>query len=237
MQDFAMRYWRDQGAPLEKLRMGFATYGRTFRLSALSGASGAAAPASGPGSAGKYTREAGFWSYYEVCTFLQGTSAKWIDDQKVPYATKGHEWVGFDNKESFETKVNYLKENRFGGAFVWALDLDDFTGQFCVQGKDPLIKHLSTLLNIGVPPVSQNTTHEPGKTTTTASTAASHATRPHVVPTVPSEFCVGKLDGLYVNPDDPTTYIHCSNGGTYVMNCPDGTVYNPGCLCCDWPKN
>ncbi|XP_042606877.1 acidic mammalian chitinase-like [Cyprinus carpio] len=221
--DFAMRYWRDQGAPLEKLRMGFATYGRTFRLSALSGASGAAAPANGSGSAGKYTREAGFWSYYEVCTFLQGTSVKWIDDQKVPYATKGLEWVGFDNKESFETKVNYLKENRFGGAFVWALDLDDFTGQFCAQGKDPLIKHLSTLLNIDFSPVSPNPTHEPKETT------ASNA--------VSSEFCVGKLDGLYVNPEDPTTFIQCSNGGTYVMNCPDGTVYNPGCLCCDWPKN
>uniref|UniRef100_A0A673M8G8 Acidic mammalian chitinase n=1 Tax=Sinocyclocheilus rhinocerous TaxID=307959 RepID=A0A673M8G8_9TELE len=198
--DFAMRYWRDQGAPVEKLRMGFATYGRTFRLSALSGASGAGAPASGPGSAGKYTREPGFWSYYEVCTFLQGTSVKWIDDKKVPYATKGLEWVGFDNKESFETKVNYLKENRFGGAFVWALDLDDFTGQFCEQGKYPLIGHLT-----------------------------SNA--------VPSEFCVGKLDGLYINPDNPTTFIQCSNGGTYVMHCPDGTVYNPGCLCCDWPKN
>lgn len=233
--DFAMTYWRDQGAPVEKLRMGFATYGRTFRLS--SGTSGPGAPANGPGSSGKYTKEAGFWSYYEVCTFLQETSVKWINDQKVPYATKGHEWVGFDNKESFETKVNYLKKNRFGGAFVWALDLDDFTGQFCEQGKYPLIGHLSTLLNIDFPPVSPNTTHEPGKTTTTASTAVSHATRPHVVPTAPSEFCVAKTDGLYVNPDDPKTYIQCSNGRTFVMPCGVGTVFNPGCLCCDWPKN
>ncbi|XP_059384618.1 acidic mammalian chitinase-like [Carassius carassius] len=147
--DFAMKYWRDEGAPVEKLRMGFATYGRTFRLSSLSGPSGAGASANGSGSAGKYTREAGFWSYYEVCTFLQGTSVKWIEDQKFPYATKGYEWVGFDNKESFETKVNYLKEEKFGGAFVWALDLDDFTGQFCDQGKYPLIGHLSTLLNRG----------------------------------------------------------------------------------------
>uniref|UniRef100_A0A673M7E7 chitinase n=1 Tax=Sinocyclocheilus rhinocerous TaxID=307959 RepID=A0A673M7E7_9TELE len=241
--DFAMRYWRDQGAPVEKLRMGFATYGRTFRLSALSGASGAGAPASGPGSAGKYTREPGFWSYYEVCTFLQGTSVKWIDDKKVPYATKGLEWVGFDNKESFETKVNYLKENRFGGAFVWALDLDDFTGQFCEQGKYPLIGHLSTLLNIGTSHilikaifVTEEKNH-PGKTTTTASTAVSHATRPHVVPTVPSEFCVAKTDGAYVNPDDPTTFIQCSNGMPIKMDCSVGTVFTPDCLCCDWPKN
>lgn len=59
-----MRYWRDQGAPVEKLNMGFATYGRTFRLSSPS--SGVGAPVSGGASAGHYTREAGFWSYYEV---------------------------------------------------------------------------------------------------------------------------------------------------------------------------
>lgn len=28
-----------------------------------------------------------------------------IEDQKVPYATKQSQWVGYDNKESFETKV------------------------------------------------------------------------------------------------------------------------------------
>ncbi|KAK2885731.1 hypothetical protein QQF64_020835 [Cirrhinus molitorella] len=244
--DFAMKYWKDQGTPVEKLRMGFATYGRTFRLPSLSAASGVGALANGPGSAGTYTREAGFWSYYEVCTFLQGTTVQWIDDQKVPYATKGQDWVGFDNKESFQTKVNYLKENRFGGAFVWALDLDDFTGQFCGQGRYPLIGHLRTLLNNDFPPnttsvspnttpAPPNTTHEPGKTPTTASTAVSQATRSHVVPTAPSEFCAAKVDGLYVNPDDPTTFIQCSNTRTFVQSCPAKTVFNPNCLCCDWP--
>ncbi|RVE70893.1 hypothetical protein OJAV_G00068510 [Oryzias javanicus] len=68
--DFAMKYWRDQGAPPEKLLVGLATYGRSFWMSTP--ASGVGAPASGPASAGPYTREAGILSYYEVCTFLQG---------------------------------------------------------------------------------------------------------------------------------------------------------------------
>lgn len=68
MQDFAMKYWRDQGTPVEKLRMGFAAYGRTFRLA--SAASGVGAPASVPASAGTFTREAGFWSYYEVLSSI-----------------------------------------------------------------------------------------------------------------------------------------------------------------------
>lgn len=59
-----MRYWRDQGAPVEKLRMGFATYGRTFLLASQE--NGVGAPANGPASAGPYTREGGFWSSYEV---------------------------------------------------------------------------------------------------------------------------------------------------------------------------
>lgn len=146
-----MKYWRDQGAPAEKLIVGLTTYGRTFRLS--SAATGLGAPASGPASAGPFTREPGFWSYYEVsegstvtvqqwghsnntklnliyiqliqsqhkgfqtikfnyflsfiqiCTFLQGGSLHWTDEQMVPYATKGNEWVGFDNKRSLEIKV------------------------------------------------------------------------------------------------------------------------------------
>lgn len=41
----------------------------------------------------------------QVCTFLKGTTIQWIEDQKVPYATKNNEWVGFDTQESYETKV------------------------------------------------------------------------------------------------------------------------------------
>lgn len=63
-QDFAMTYWRDKGTPVEKLNMGFATYGRTFQLSTTSSQVGA--PTSGPAAAGAFTRESGFWSYYEV---------------------------------------------------------------------------------------------------------------------------------------------------------------------------
>ncbi|XP_064162209.1 acidic mammalian chitinase-like [Anguilla rostrata] len=127
--DFAMRYWRGQGAPAEKLHMGFTTFGRSFTLS--SSDQGPGAPARGSASAGPYVQEMGLWSYYEICSFIQGTTVQWIEEQQVPYAVKGDEWVGFDNHRSFEAKAQYLKNNNFGGAFVWALDMDDFEGQFC----------------------------------------------------------------------------------------------------------
>ncbi|XP_030623567.1 acidic mammalian chitinase-like [Chanos chanos] len=248
--DFAMKYWRDQGTPVEKLRMGFPTYGRTFRLT--SAANGVGAPAGGPASAGPYTREAGFWSYYEICTFTQGGTTQWIEEQKVPYATKGNEWVGFDSKESYEIKVRYLRANKFGGAFVWALDLDDFAGQFCRQGNYPLISYLRHLLNNGSNPVPP-TTHIPEGNTTKQTTLAP-TTRPvnstgHPIKTTPttnstttkstaapgSRFCATRLDGLYPNPDNPKTFYHCANGITYIQPCPAGTVYNDRCKCCDWP--
>ncbi|XP_053338997.1 acidic mammalian chitinase-like isoform X1 [Clarias gariepinus] len=147
--NYSMTYWKNQGAPVEKLRMGFAMYGRSFQLSSTKKA--LRAPSSGPGSAGNYTRESGILSFYEVCSFLKGASTHWIEDQKVPYATKGNQWVGFGNSQSFEIKVAYLKENNFGGAFVWALDLDDFTGHFCGQGKYPFISLLKNLLKNGLP--------------------------------------------------------------------------------------
>lgn len=46
-------------------------------------------------------------------------------------------------------KIKYLQEHSFGGAFVWALDLDDFSGYFCGQGNYPLVNNLKKLLILG----------------------------------------------------------------------------------------
>ncbi|XP_042321172.1 acidic mammalian chitinase-like isoform X2 [Sceloporus undulatus] len=61
--EYAMKYWKDNGAPPEKLMMGFPTYGRTFKLSGSN--TGIGAPASGGGSPGVYTKESGILAYYE----------------------------------------------------------------------------------------------------------------------------------------------------------------------------
>ncbi|KAF5903453.1 acidic mammalian chitinase-like, partial [Clarias magur] len=61
--NYSMTYWKNQGAPVEKLMMGFAMYSRSFQLS--SSESALRAPTSGPGSAGKYTNESGVLSFYE----------------------------------------------------------------------------------------------------------------------------------------------------------------------------
>ncbi|XP_069560279.1 LOW QUALITY PROTEIN: acidic mammalian chitinase-like [Brachyistius frenatus] len=251
--DFCMKYWREHGAPPEKLMLGFATYGRTFRTSTA--ANGVGALASGPAAAGTYTREPGFWSYYEICTFIQGGSVHCIDDQMVPYAIKGNEWVNFDNRQSFEIKAQYLKDNKFGGAFIWALDLDDFAGQFCGQGNYPLIGYLRTLLDSDPPILPPVTTHPPvivtnhtlpaDTTTAAAATAASSATSatPHppstststakttTISVSGSDFCDRKADGLYVNDKDKSIFYQCSNGHTIIHRCPVNLVFNDKAPC------
>uniref|UniRef100_A0A7N5K0L5 GH18 domain-containing protein n=1 Tax=Ailuropoda melanoleuca TaxID=9646 RepID=A0A7N5K0L5_AILME len=104
--EFAMEYWNSNGAPAEKLLMGFPTYARTFTLSTSDTAVGA--PDSGGGPAGPYTRTPGFLAYYEVCGFLEGATDDWITAQMVPYAVKGGEWVGYDDLKSFNLKAEFV---------------------------------------------------------------------------------------------------------------------------------
>ncbi|XP_078402642.1 acidic mammalian chitinase-like [Cetorhinus maximus] len=144
--DYTMKYWKDQGAPAEKLNVGFPTYGHTFKLTSSDTAVGASSAGAGP--AGPYTKQAGILAYYEICTFLKTGTSKWNAPQVVPYGYKGREWVGYDNVKSFGAKVEWLKKNNFGGAMVWDLAMDDFSGTFCNQGPYPLINTLHTGLGI-----------------------------------------------------------------------------------------
>ncbi|XP_039654294.1 acidic mammalian chitinase-like [Perca fluviatilis] len=234
--DYAMKYWRDQGTPVEKLMMGFAAYGRTFRLTSSN--SGVGAPASGAASAGPFTREAGFWSYYEVCTLLKGTTIQWIDDQKVPYAVKNNEWVGFDTRESYEIKVQYMRDMKYGGAFVWALDLDDFKGEFCGQGSHPLLSHLRKLIDVDMPPLPSTTTKKPAVPTTASPTSTtkkpavtttasptSTTKKPAVTTTAPTTRTTSKPSSTTNAPSTKTTIPIPGRG--FCKDKPDGTYPNP----------
>jgi hypothetical protein len=110
-----------------------------------------------------------FQAYFEICEKLKDNSWKyvWNDQQEVPYAYSNEvftapsaplEWVGFDDVRSIEVKVKYIMNKGLGGAMLWALDMDDFTGDFCNQGKYPLLTtvnhHLNPSLKVKLPPAS-----------------------------------------------------------------------------------
>lgn len=46
-------------------------------------------------------------------------------------------------------QVDYLTSRQLGGAAVWTLDMDDFSGRFCGRGKYPLVSHLRQKLSQG----------------------------------------------------------------------------------------
>ena len=72
LQDYAVHFLKTEGAPLQKIVMAIPTHGRTFTLS--SAQTMVAAPASGPGTPGAFTKKAGTLAYYEVgrISFVSG---------------------------------------------------------------------------------------------------------------------------------------------------------------------
>ncbi|CAH6934233.1 Chil6 [Phodopus roborovskii] len=145
---YIMDNWKNKGAAPEKLIVGFPAYGHTFILSDSS-KTGIGAPSNRGGHPGPYTKKTGLWAYSEICTFLKsGATQVWNAAQQVPYAYHGNEWVGYDNIKSFHIKAQWLKNRRFGGAMIWAIDMDDFTGSFCGQGIFPLTSTLKKTLKL-----------------------------------------------------------------------------------------
>ncbi|XP_047609878.1 chitotriosidase-1 isoform X4 [Phacochoerus africanus] len=222
--DSAVQQWLQKGTPANKLILGMPTYGRSFTL-ASSLDTGVGVPATGPGAPGPFTKEGGLLAYFEVCSW-KGASEHRIKEQKVPYAFQGNQWVGFDDTESFKTKVRYLKQKRLGGAMVWTLDMDDFAGSFCNQGRYPLIKTLQLELNLPYMPLGPPEPEVPA-------------------PDQPSEaehgssfgqdiFCQGKANGLYPNPLDRSRYYSCAEGRLFQQSCPKSLVFSSSCKCCTW---
>lgn len=85
--------------------MGMPLYGRSFTLSS-SRNNGLNAPTSGPGQAGKFTREAGFLAYYEICHSIK--HERWAVRQgDTPSAYKDKQWVSYDDPASIKRKVRY----------------------------------------------------------------------------------------------------------------------------------
>ncbi|XP_072622544.1 oviduct-specific glycoprotein isoform X1 [Vulpes vulpes] len=104
-----------------------------------------------------------------ICSFLQRATKRWIDFQQVPYAYKGKVWVGYDDANSFSSKAMFIKEEHFGGAMVWTLDLDDAKGTFCRTGPFPLVHKLHSLLVQAGGKSTATNTHGKSQNTTTAS--------------------------------------------------------------------
>ena len=105
MQNYAIEYWEELGAPKEKLLLGIPFYGGTYTLTSPHQTQ-VGASSSGPGLAGEYTEEPGFLAYYEVCKgILMNNWDVSEDDRGNFYVVHGDQWIGIDTKTSIAAKV------------------------------------------------------------------------------------------------------------------------------------
>ena len=135
-----VKAWLDAGASADKLVLGLGSYGRSFKLKSKCDFK-VGATSIGKGKAGKYTREGGFLAYYEICTMRFDNHVCTKESSvHAPYGNAGDQWVGYDDQESIAYKINnVMKRYNLKGYMFWALDLDDFTGTVCGQGRYPLM--------------------------------------------------------------------------------------------------
>ncbi|GAB1599458.1 chitinase-3-like protein 1 [Argonauta hians] len=172
-QEWSIEYWIKLGAPKDKLVLGMTAAGNTYTLKNAS-QNGLGAAVAGAGEQGPYTKQIGFLSYYEICNKLKkdNYTYEWDNIQKVPFAYKGKQWIGFDDYKSIQLKTKWLISQKLAGAMLWSLDLDDFSNM-CGKGEFPITKAISyTLINdVGI----DTTTKRPATTTQATTTHAGAA--------------------------------------------------------------
>ena len=223
--DFSAKEWARRGAPLEKLIIGMPVYGRSFTL-ADPAKFDIGAEALGGGKAGRYTGEEGFLSYYEICDFLheENTTLVWDNEQQVPFAYRGNQWVGFDDERSLRTKISWLKTEGFGGVMVWSVDLDDFRG-YCGTGKYPLIKAMSKELEGYAVELAYDGPYETPRgdgTDFVEERQLCEEDEGHV--------------SFHRDKNDCKMYFVCQGTVQHHKTCPTGLVFNENENVCDWPS-
>jgi len=227
--NFTALYWASMGMPRNKIVIGIPFYGRGWKL-ADPLMSGVNAPTSGPSPPAHYTLQSGIAAYYEICGLVneEGTKRTLDPYQYEPYiATSDGIWMGYDDTESIIYKMNWLKQNGFGGAMIWALDMDDFNG-ICPQHggqKYPLLNTINKVLSGKI--VTPPTTPPPPTTKRNpTTTTAARQTRPPSTSRPAPGFCSGKKDGFYPSPSSCNEFLLCLNNNAYSLQCPDDLEFS-----------
>ncbi|XP_033739583.1 chitinase-3-like protein 1 [Pecten maximus] len=257
--EWAAHEYVRKGVPKSMLNIGMALYGRSFTLKDPNN-NGVNAPARGGGNAGHYTMEAGFLAYYEICKMIPNSQKHIIQGQEVPYIVQGNQWVGYDDQQSLIKKVDFVKQEQFGGVMVWDLSLDDFSGS-CGQGKYPLLTAINDELAGSGVIITGPQTHAPVTTRPTVATLSPvhttpvavipqtntpvHVTSgpqtttsaPHTVSTSNNFKCSGRNPSFYPSPSDCSKYFICAGGSAFEVACTPGLLFNPSTSFCDWPRN
>ena len=151
---YSIKYWIDKGMPRDKINLGTATYGKSFRLANKKNNT-LNAVTDGTAERAPLLNGNGYFAYFEICDWNWDKHGKVFYKEskvKAPYASKDNLWVAYESPESMAYKVKQVV-NKFvykgeesqgvGGISFWALDLDDFNN-YCSKngylGHYPLIR-------------------------------------------------------------------------------------------------
>nr|XP_020739038.1 acidic mammalian chitinase-like [Odocoileus virginianus texanus] len=135
---------------------------------------------------------------------------------------------------------------------VWAIDLDDFLGSFCNEGKYPLIRKLQSLLGLSsecTPSATKTWYHQQviprsegfcanigGDSGSGGEGGGDGESGGEGGSEGDEGFCTGKADGIYSDPEDNTKFYQCAGGRTFYFQCNQGLVFDQTCSCCNWPS-
>ncbi|KAK5982852.1 Acidic mammalian chitinase [Trichostrongylus colubriformis] len=228
--DWAANHWNEKGMPKEKIIIGIPTYGRGWTLKDKNNIT--VGTEGSPAKITPYTQEAGVASFYEFCEMLAtGATRYWSAEQQVPYLVQGDQWWSYDDEESVANKMAWIKRNKYGGAFVWTLDFDDFNAK-CSNSDGQLYPLISIIAKeLGGVTIPKKNAPSPGRTTTTT-TARPSTAQPTVSPTAApttasTNFCDEMPDGFHASDRDCSRFILCLQGTGYTMTCPAGLQFSP----------
>jgi len=242
--------WVEYGCPKDKLIVGVPFYGRSYHLGSKENTA-VGAPVKkweGGGDKGPYTGAKGFLAYYEICEYVDPAKGGWTTGYeaigKCPYAYKGHNWVGCDDVASLQIKMDFIKEQGYGGAMTWAIDMDDFQG-LCGP-VNPLMNVLYTnMMDYKVPYAPPITTTTPSWWKWTRNYGEDQKpmqesdNRVNQIAVTPSNFLPEDLqchgDKQYYSHRDCRKYYRCIHGKVVVETCKDRTVWDPENTICNWP--
>ncbi|KAK9501597.1 hypothetical protein O3M35_012294 [Rhynocoris fuscipes] len=226
--NFSLFYWVKQGADPKKIVMGMPMYGQSFSL-ADNMQNGLNAPTYGGGEAGEGTRARGFLAYHEICDRVLNKGWQLIHDETGamgPHAINKDQWVGFDDAKMIKHKSEFVKKNGFGGAMIWALDLDDFRN-VCGCEEYPLLRTINRVLrNYPAGPLCSLSKGKNNVMTTEESSGTD--LRSEEVTPCP------EITG---DKSDCTKFYTCQFGVLIQQECPPGLHFNKNSKMCDWPEN
>ncbi|XP_052842100.1 chitinase-3-like protein 1 [Drosophila gunungcola] len=198
----AIEHWIEHGRAPQKLILGIPLFVRSYTMDKNRTTVGS--PCKGPGKKTKLSRRSGFMTYNEWCVQESNWTRKFDQVAKVPYATRGDQWVSYENPQSIWAKMHLLQKHKLGGAMAWTVDVDDFRGA-CGERHGLLRVIFSALGDKNALTTEKPTTEVSG-------------------------LC--PQDGFWRDGWDCRLYYECRNGDRIYYECHEGQYFDEAQLIC-----